>query len=255
MTQRATPSKVRATEERLKELVGENNIVDLGNAHLILDISKTTLMAAIRNLEQVGYKRFYVPVRNEYKRSMLRLLTRADLTYAGVVLRLPEVKQVIKPAKGLSTAEIYRRTRDNIALLHEGINQTAEARQRISKAIRVSAARNDKIRRAQAMKRAGYSNVAIGRVLGVHESTVRRLLKAVPQRVISETTQTDWEAVTRFFNGTMEAARKGHNTAHLMVSVYSDIFDKTLTVVIPEARVDDFMKHLPTFEAQVTEGR
>jgi len=73
--------------------------------------------------------------------------------------------------------------------------------------------------------------------------------------------RTNWAAVTNFFNSVIEEAAGSpeHPFAsvgvnHLEVKVYSPALGDTLCVVIPERKVDDFMKALPLFEAKVETG-
>lgn len=55
---------------------------------------------------------------------------------------------------------------------------------------------------------------------------------------------TDWDAVTKVFNGIIEQGDS------VRVTIYSETLQKTLTVVLPDRYVEDFMKRLPLFEAQ-----
>jgi hypothetical protein len=66
----------------------------------------------------------------------------------------------------------------------------------------------------------------------------------------------DWKAVTEFFNGVVQDNRTSNSEdLHLEVKIYSPSLDKTLSVVIPDHLVVEFMKHVPTFEAKVWGGR
>jgi hypothetical protein len=65
---------------------------------------------------------------------------------------------------------------------------------------------------------------------------------------------TDWDAVTRFFDGVIEETENSRFPDHatsLTVQVYSEALGKTLIVRIPTRKVEDFMKALPLFEARV----
>lgn len=68
---------------------------------------------------------------------------------------------------------------------------------------------------------------------------------------------TNWEEVTDFFNGVIaEADDPGYHdhTHDLKVAIYSNDYDQTLTVTVPAQRVEDFMKHLNLFDAEVHRG-
>ncbi len=66
----------------------------------------------------------------------------------------------------------------------------------------------------------------------------------------------DWEKITNFFNGVIEEANVEVDSrdVQLEVDVYSPVWGETLSVVIPARLVEDFMKHLPLFEAEVSSG-
>lgn len=69
--------------------------------------------------------------------------------------------------------------------------------------------------------------------------------------------RTDWKVVSDFFNGVIEEAKSptyGSNEHDLKVAVYSNDYDQTLTITVPAARVEDFMKHLNLFDAEVHRG-
>lgn len=70
--------------------------------------------------------------------------------------------------------------------------------------------------------------------------------------------KTNWHEVTEFFNGVIDEVPKDFypsDDGALMVAVYSSKFDQTLTVKIPGRNVEDFMKGLGLFEADVQRGR
>lgn len=58
---------------------------------------------------------------------------------------------------------------------------------------------------------------------------------------------TDWTKVTEQYN-TLRAED------FIKVRVYAPSVDQALEVVIPKDRIEDFMNHLPLFEAEVTNG-
>jgi hypothetical protein len=60
--------------------------------------------------------------------------------------------------------------------------------------------------------------------------------------------KTDWSAVSECFNGMYE------EKTPLLVKVYSRAQNKTLEVIIPEDRVENFLDRLGLYEAQVKEG-
>lgn len=69
--------------------------------------------------------------------------------------------------------------------------------------------------------------------------------------------RTDWDAVSSFFNGVIEEAKDpvfGSDAGDLKVAIYSNDYDQTLTVKIPAQLVDDFMKRLNLFDAEVHRG-
>lgn len=68
---------------------------------------------------------------------------------------------------------------------------------------------------------------------------------------------TDWKGVTAFFNDVIDqAARSPHDdlNAGLRVQVFSPILLKTIEVSVPARSVEDFMKVLPLFEAELYGG-
>ena len=69
---------------------------------------------------------------------------------------------------------------------------------------------------------------------------------------------TNWEEVTDFINGVIcEVPDKSEvPTGHgdLKVAIYSNEFDQTLTVTVPASFVEDFMKRLNLFDAEVHRG-
>ena len=69
---------------------------------------------------------------------------------------------------------------------------------------------------------------------------------------------TNWEEVTDFINGVIyEVPDKSEvPTGHgdLKVATYSNEFDQTLTVTVPASFVEDFMKRLNLFDAEVHRG-
>ncbi len=68
---------------------------------------------------------------------------------------------------------------------------------------------------------------------------------------------TNWKDVTDFFNGVIGEIPDpglGIRYGELEVAVYSEEFEQTLTVIIPGRKVEDFMKQLPLFEAEVHRG-
>lgn len=72
-------------------------------------------------------------------------------------------------------------------------------------------------------------------------------------------TDTDWAAVTYFFNGVITESKdvppsSKNGTGDLKVALYSNDFDQTMTVTVPASRVEDFMKHLQLFDAEVHRG-
>lgn len=58
-----------------------------------------------------------------------------------------------------------------------------------------------------------------------------------------------WTALTNLFNGFIE------EDGHLEVRVYSPAFDQGIEVVVPANMREDFMKRLPLFEADISDGR
>lgn len=69
--------------------------------------------------------------------------------------------------------------------------------------------------------------------------------------------ETNWEEVTRFFNGVISEAEgfEGYDKTHgVRVSVYSPALGQTLEVSVPARSVEDLMKNLPLFEAQLYSG-
>lgn len=68
---------------------------------------------------------------------------------------------------------------------------------------------------------------------------------------------TNWKEVSDFFNGVIEEAAdpsQGIEDSKLKIAVYSQAFGQTLTVTIPGRKVDDFMKQLSLFDAEVHRG-
>lgn len=68
---------------------------------------------------------------------------------------------------------------------------------------------------------------------------------------------TDWKAVSEFIEGAIEEALDndpGNDEARLEVQIYSVALDKTVRLIIPEKRVEDFIKRLPLVEAEVRPG-
>lgn len=59
---------------------------------------------------------------------------------------------------------------------------------------------------------------------------------------------TNWTKVTDQYN----VLRKEPD--YISVRVYSPSNDKALEVVVPADRIENFMNHLPLFEAEVTNG-
>lgn len=69
---------------------------------------------------------------------------------------------------------------------------------------------------------------------------------------------TNWKEVTDFFNGVIEDAEEDVPNLgienSLKIAVYSRDYDQTLTVTVPGRKVEDFMKNLPMFDAEVHRG-
>lgn len=68
---------------------------------------------------------------------------------------------------------------------------------------------------------------------------------------------TDWEAVTKFFNAVIEESRDPvtpEDENCLKLTVYSPQVDQTMTVTVPTRKVEDFMKNLGLFDAVVYNG-
>lgn len=83
-------------------------------------------------------------------------------------------------AKGLKSATYGLTLEQKLAKVEEG--DFTVAQKRSLRAVIKSEERADKGKRAWALKRQGYSNVAIAKTLGVSESTVRVLLKPFMER-------------------------------------------------------------------------
>lgn len=69
--------------------------------------------------------------------------------------------------------------------------------------------------------------------------------------------ETNWTEVTEFFNGVIDEVPKDFypsDDGALRVAVYSSKFDQTLTVKIPGRNVEEFLKGLGLFEAEVHRG-
>lgn len=133
---------IAQTVQKLRDAVGEKNIVDIGKgAEVALGVSATKKMEAIKLLVEEGYKRYYIPIK-KVGDSNLRLtrvvLTAPGTTFKSVVTRKNEIVKLVA----------WNKTPGMI----------------------------EKRERVMAMKSSGYSNVAIGEALGINESSVRRLL-------------------------------------------------------------------------------
>ena len=59
----------------------------------------------------------------------------------------------------------------------------------------------------------------------------------------------DWATLTSLFNGFIE------EDGHLEVRVYSPAYDQGIEVVIPDNMREEFMKRLPLFQAEISNGR
>lgn len=59
----------------------------------------------------------------------------------------------------------------------------------------------------------------------------------------------NWAELTQIFNGFIE------EDGHLEVRVYHPAFDQGVEVVVPPNMREEFMKRLPLFEAEVSNGR
>lgn len=68
--------------------------------------------------------------------------------------------------------------------------------------------------------------------------------------------ETDWTAVTNFFNGVSEVTNEnlGEATSSLRVAVYSPALERTLEVSVPTRSVENFMRNLPMYEAEIYSG-
>lgn len=143
---------IAQTVQKLRDAVGEKNIVDIGKgAEIALRVSAPKKMEAIKLLLEEGYKRYYIPIK-QIGDANLRL-TRVVLTAPGTTF-----KSVVTRKNEIVKLEISK----------------SESRQHNTVVKR--AVTMEKRERAMALKRSGYSNVAIGEALGINESSVRRLL-------------------------------------------------------------------------------
>lgn len=79
-----------------------------------------------------------------------------------------------------------------------------------------------------------------------------------PAAISNDIPDTDWKAVTTLFNAIIEEATTNttldDKDTSLRVEIYSPAVDQTLHVTVPTRKVEDFMKHLPLFEAYAYTG-
>jgi len=150
---------------KLESMVREYRYVDVSKyAAEAIGCSETTLRRAIEKLEKAGdAKRFYVPVaqKNTSLQLTLRILAPVDAQFVDVATSQGSYYHISPMPGPIVTKVIDERQ----------LKATTKAQERA-----------DKGKRAWALKRQGYSNVAIAKTLGVSESTVRVLLKPFTQR-------------------------------------------------------------------------
>lgn len=78
-----------------------------------------------------------------------------------------------------------------------------------------------------------------------------------PESISNDIPDTDWKAVTRIFNAIIEEATSptlADEETSLQLRIYSPALDETLHVTVPTRKVEDFMKHLPLFQAYTYSG-
>lgn len=69
---------------------------------------------------------------------------------------------------------------------------------------------------------------------------------------------TNWSEVTKFFNESIDEANgipMPDSSNDLEITIFSPALDRTLRVIVPARKVEDFMKNLPLFEANVWNTR
>lgn len=152
---------VEATAARLKAAVGEDNLINVGkDASDILGVSATKLILALKYLsDNEGYKTFYLPVGQKDGRSvMIKVLSRPGSKFSDIFKRLSEVQPV--------KAEKTRKEIAAVGKASKELQKTTTLHNLSSLTLRI-----------RELKSQGKSNVLIGKILGVNESTVRRRLK------------------------------------------------------------------------------
>lgn len=151
--------------KRLRKLLDEHEMLDISKgAAEVLGIPDATLSRIVWRLEEDGFKKFYVPVKNSQGKTITaEVLGRKEFTYVYVLGSLDKVYSV----------------GSNLIKDIEGRKHLFNSRTRTASRL------NYQIR---TMKKNGYSNVAIGEVMGISESTVRRRLKApmAPEEALME---------------------------------------------------------------------
>lgn len=178
---------------KLESMVREYRYVDVSKyAAEAIGCSETTLRRAIEKLEKAEIaKRFYVPVaqKNTSLQLTLRILAPVDAQFVDVataqgnyyhVVPIPETSVTKEQGKVLKSSTYGLTLEQKLAKVEEG--DFTEAQKRSLRSVIKSEDRTDKGKRAWALKRQGYSNVAIAKTLGLSESTVRVLLKPFMQR-------------------------------------------------------------------------
>lgn len=182
---------VEHTVETLKKILEGHKYVDVGkHAASALGVSELTLKMAIEVLlNSDQYVKFYLPRKQVGSNLQTTMIVMAPIgtTFAELVNSREDIHRIPSPPEIRKELIERRQVADHAASLEqqiERINQSdiSETEKRALRAIAKSESRAKKAGRAIVLKDKGYSNVAIGKTLGVSESTVRSLLKPYDER-------------------------------------------------------------------------
>jgi len=163
---------LQVTTNLLRSLADRHGFLDVGkNSAAALGISRLTMEKAVSTLYEEGYRSFYLSI-DPVAPDKTRVVGYVRPTTGTV-------KVLTKPG---TTFLDTLRNKDNI----HPVETTTQMRKRILDEREKELSR--KTLRIRQLKRGGASNVAIGKMLGINESTVRRRLKAplTPDEIMKE---------------------------------------------------------------------
>lgn len=221
-------AKAEKVVTTLVNLIEDKQAVDVGKgAEKYFGCAQTTLNRAVRGIVDAGTaKLFYVSKKNASGTVVaMKLLAPIDWNYARAIKESDGAVNLAKLAEKKTAVKVFNKTTGKTRIIErnpmllnrkeqsalgaatktlQALNATPERIKEIvgeaekSAALRsLDAPRSMLNHRIRQLKKHGYSNVAIGNVLGISESTVRRRLKSPlePIEILLDNALADLEAV------------------------------------------------------------